>query len=104
MRPDSPGRRVNKPASKARSEEHTSELQSHSDLLSFPTRRSSDLHVEKSGDGFRNCQHPGDLRHRHDVTVADGAERDETKIESVEPIESRACRRSECARIHPGDE
>src|SRR5476649_75292 len=26
-----------------RSEEHTSELQSHSDLLSFPTRRSSDL-------------------------------------------------------------
>src|SRR5215211_5869057 len=33
-----------------RSEEHTSELQSHSDLHSFPTRRSSDLeplgHVE----------------------------------------------------------
>src|SRR5262252_6966458 len=27
----------------ARSEEHTSELQSHSDLHSFPTRRSSDL-------------------------------------------------------------
>src|SRR5260221_692057 len=27
----------------ARSEEHTSELQSHSDLPSFPTRRSSDL-------------------------------------------------------------
>src|SRR5437588_206638 len=26
-----------------RSEEHTSELQSHSDLYSFPTRRSSDL-------------------------------------------------------------
>src|SRR5437773_2081493 len=26
-----------------RSEEHTSELQSHHDLLSFPTRRSSDL-------------------------------------------------------------
>src|SRR5882672_8167256 len=26
-----------------RSEEHTSELQSHSDLSSFPTRRSSDL-------------------------------------------------------------
>src|SRR5947207_2400316 len=26
-----------------RSEEHTSELQSHSDLHSFPTRRSSDL-------------------------------------------------------------
>src|SRR5882672_1900688 len=28
-----------------RSEEHTSELQSHSDLHSFPTRRSSDLMV-----------------------------------------------------------
>src|SRR6476646_6767173 len=28
----------------ARSEEHTSELQSHRDLHSFPTRRSSDLH------------------------------------------------------------
>src|SRR5476649_647900 len=32
-----------------RSEEHTSELQSHSDLHSFPTRRSSDLfHVGQS--------------------------------------------------------
>src|SRR5215211_5898013 len=31
------------PAGVARSEEHTSELQSHSDLHSFPTRRSSDL-------------------------------------------------------------
>src|SRR5215211_3609729 len=29
--------------SPSRSEEHTSELQSHSDLHSFPTRRSSDL-------------------------------------------------------------
>src|SRR5882672_586740 len=29
-----------------RSEEHTSELQSHSDLHSFPTRRSSDLFSE----------------------------------------------------------
>src|SRR5476649_2260921 len=29
--------------SAVRSEEHTSELQSHSDLHSFPTRRSSDL-------------------------------------------------------------
>src|SRR5215204_6394235 len=29
--------------SRARSEEHTSELQSHRDLHSFPTRRSSDL-------------------------------------------------------------
>src|SRR5947207_2956696 len=30
-------------SSRPRSEEHTSELQSHSDLHSFPTRRSSDL-------------------------------------------------------------
>src|SRR6202012_5781617 len=29
-----------------RSEEHTSELQSHRDLHSFPTRRSSDLHQQ----------------------------------------------------------
>src|SRR5882672_4657393 len=32
---------------RARSEEHTSELQSHSDLHSFPTRRSSDLRPGK---------------------------------------------------------
>src|ERR687885_160866 len=31
------------PSSTSRSEEHTSELQSHRDLHSFPTRRSSDL-------------------------------------------------------------
>src|SRR5947207_833889 len=31
-----------------RSEEHTSELQSHSDLHSFPTRRSSDLNRSSS--------------------------------------------------------
>src|SRR5476649_831447 len=33
-----------------RSEEHTSELQSHSDLHSFPTRRSSDLSVSEYSD------------------------------------------------------
>src|SRR5476649_2580981 len=33
-----------------RSEEHTSELQSHRDLHSFPTRRSSDLVNRPSGD------------------------------------------------------
>src|SRR5437588_259599 len=32
-----------------RSEEHTSELQSHSDLRSFPTRRSSDLSPGEHG-------------------------------------------------------
>src|ERR687893_154786 len=35
----------------SRSEEHTSELQSHRDLHSFPTRRSSDLCVAQSADG-----------------------------------------------------
>src|SRR5438034_93042 len=34
-----------------RSEEHTSELQSHSDLHSFPTRRSSDLRNESLSAG-----------------------------------------------------
>src|SRR5215211_3370693 len=37
----SPARPASRPRS-IRSEEHTSELQSHSDLHSFPTRRSSD--------------------------------------------------------------
>src|SRR5262252_6894170 len=36
-----------------RSEEHTSELQSHSDLHSFPTRRSSDLPPEQARLGDR---------------------------------------------------
>src|SRR4030095_9490385 len=36
-----------------RSEEHTSELQSHRDLHSVPTRRSSDLEVIKGGTGLR---------------------------------------------------
>src|SRR5882672_3867637 len=38
-----------------RSEEHTSELQSHSDLHSFPTRRSSDLW----GRSRRRCRRAG---------------------------------------------
>src|ERR1044072_335507 len=36
-----------------RSEEHTSELQSHRDLPSFPTRRSSDLSDEYAPDSHR---------------------------------------------------
>src|SRR5438132_267942 len=35
-------------AVQSRSEEHTSELQSHSDLHSFPTRRSSDLNCARA--------------------------------------------------------
>src|SRR5476649_2446724 len=39
-----------------RSEEHTSELQSHSDLHSFPTRRSSDLPTSRgSSSTWRSC-------------------------------------------------
>src|SRR5947207_1669548 len=38
-----------KPSLRSRSEEHTSELQSHSDLHSFPTRRSSDLAQTRPG-------------------------------------------------------
>src|SRR6476646_6758585 len=38
-----PHRRAHRLAVRRRSEEHTSELQSHRDLHSFPTRRSSDL-------------------------------------------------------------
>src|SRR5215211_3215358 len=37
------GARLESRAHAGRSEEHTSELQSHRDLHSFPTRRSSDL-------------------------------------------------------------
>src|SRR5476649_1884858 len=40
-----------------RSEEHTSELQSHSDLHSFPTRRSSDL--ARSNATLRNRDRDG---------------------------------------------
>src|ERR671927_64720 len=42
--------RALRPQDDPRSEEHTSELQSHRDLHSFPTRRSSDLaHREEQG-------------------------------------------------------
>src|SRR5262252_9480695 len=37
-----------------RSEEHTSELQSHSDLHSFPTRRSSDLKARRGRQRHRS--------------------------------------------------
>src|SRR5476649_518320 len=40
-------------AMRCRSEEHTSELQSHRDLHSFPTRRSSDLSAAVSGGPVR---------------------------------------------------
>src|SRR5882672_1124834 len=53
------GRRANVwPDGGRRSEEHTSELQSHSDLHSFPTRRSSDLapdSIRKSGKRLPCC-------------------------------------------------
>src|SRR5882672_10471723 len=60
---------------KSRSEEHTSELQSHSDLHSFPTRRSSDLalhHPAREVRGHRGrmplvYSHGVELEH-HDVS------------------------------------
>src|SRR5476649_905864 len=42
-----------------RSEEHTSELQSHRDLHSFPTRRSSDLSVEELEARYRDLARLG---------------------------------------------
>src|SRR6476646_10758699 len=49
-----------------RSEEHTSELQSHRDLHSFPTRRSSDLDdVREMPHGCRNADHVDDEDRHH---------------------------------------
>src|SRR5215211_7725094 len=61
-----------------RSEEHTSELQSHRDLHSFPTRRSSDLgallvgplHEPQSDGALLRCEHPQDLKRPDDVESA----------------------------------
>src|SRR5476649_2915383 len=51
-----------------RSEEHTSELQSHSDLHSFPTRRSSDLAAVLDHDGLAELATERDReRARRDV-------------------------------------
>src|SRR5476649_570549 len=51
-----------------RSEEHTSELQSHRDLHSFPTRRSSDLDRGRPRrqrcDGEPHLHRVGQVRHR----------------------------------------
>src|SRR6476646_6077183 len=48
-----------------RSEEHTSELQSHRDLHSFPTRRSSDLARPGAG-GRVGAMHPTNTHARYD--------------------------------------
>src|SRR5260221_694504 len=47
-----------------RSEEHTSELQSHSDLPSFPTRRSPDLSLPSSIRGASSPGGPGQKKPR----------------------------------------
>src|SRR5476649_2556827 len=47
-----------------RSEEHTSELQSHRDLHSFPTRRSSDLCRRGRRSGSRHRQYPSRRQRR----------------------------------------
>src|SRR5260221_717463 len=51
-----------------RSEEHTSELQSHRDLHSFPTRRSSDLILDQA---VRVCQ--GLIQFAHIAQDTNGA-------------------------------
>src|SRR5882672_3278400 len=53
-----------------RSEEHTSELQSHSDLHSFPTRRSSDLRKVTSVVRLRASVQPTMRRENRSITVA----------------------------------
>src|SRR5476649_378045 len=54
-----------------RSEEHTSELQSHSDLHSFPTRRSSDLWAGRRHEGAGGCNVSGG--HRDPAALFRGA-------------------------------
>src|SRR5476649_1570199 len=60
----------------SRSEEHTSELQSHRDLHSFPTRRSSDLvHVHVPVDEVRwqysRNRGAGEQRRHHRTAIVD---------------------------------
>src|SRR5476649_707113 len=57
------GASIDRARSLPRSEEHTSELQSHRDLHSFPTRRSSDLAEAAVG--------AADERMRHAVVLGD---------------------------------
>src|SRR5260221_121256 len=52
-----------------RSEEHTSELQSHSDLHSFPTRRSSDLPAGPDSTDAAAGSWPGGTCHHHSPTL-----------------------------------
>src|SRR5438034_867679 len=53
-----------------RSEEHTSELQSHSDLPSFPTRRSSDLRPDARGPSSHEAGHLARWRSRRPPWLA----------------------------------
>src|SRR5215204_5445675 len=58
----------------SRSEEHTSELQSHRDLHSFPTRRSSDLILQLcSVFGFADADARAEVRRLHEARVSEGA-------------------------------
>src|SRR5947207_3424909 len=61
----------------ARSEEHTSELQSHSDLHSFPTRRSSDLASGAAHPAWRCLSRPANrvCESHHNVACARGSPR-----------------------------
>src|SRR5476649_583 len=62
-----PGRTARVTRSTTRSEEHTSELQSHSDLHSFPTRRSSDLRRSSSTSAMASTLTDGLVDRRGDA-------------------------------------
>src|SRR5438034_321505 len=65
-------------ASDSRSEEHTSELQSHSDLVdqhSFPTRRSSDLDENQSAGCDNRAAKVGAPFHLKDIQAPRGVSR-----------------------------
>src|SRR5215211_4728085 len=72
-----------------RSEEHTSELQSHSDLHSFPTRRSSDLVHARPGPSIGDviphaAVEDERLLEQHRNVLAEGDEPDVTQIVALE--------------------
>src|SRR5476649_2428077 len=67
-----------------RSEEHTSELQSHRDLHSFPTRRSSDLPFDLNLPNGRSVWLVDDITARREAADAVSRARDELEVRVLE--------------------